>query len=200
MPFRSFAIVPAAGRSQRMGQDKLRLPWGDSTVLGSLLTAWKASHVTEVVVVARREHPELLAFCTDVTVVTPETDPPEMKDSVLIALDHIRATFVPKDADVWLLAPADMPQLDSNVVDQLLSAHDVSSPEIIVPICRGKRGHPVLFPWQCAAAVGQLADDQGVNALLQKFPVREVRCSASDIHGDLDTPEDYERLREKHDR
>lgn len=178
-----------------MGQDKLRLPWGDSTVIESLLAAWRASRVTEIVVVARADQTELHGLCRDASIVTPEVPPPEMKDSVLAGLRHIQDTFAPSDQDVWLLAPADMPQLDSNVIDQLLAAHDPQASAIIVPVCNGKRGHPVLFPWQCATAVEQLANDQGVNALLQQLPVRELECEATEIHADIDTPDDYETLR-----
>jgi len=197
---RSFAIVPAAGRSRRMGQDKLLLPWGDSTVIESLLAGWLASDVDEIVVVVRRDQTELQTLCRNVTVVTPPIAPPEMKDSVLAALDHIRKAFAPADSDVWLLAPADMPQLNPAVVNELLAAHEPASPAIIVPTSDGKRGHPVLFPWAIASSVATLAENEGVNALLERFPVRTVECGGPAIHGDLDTPDDYERLRSDADR
>ncbi|MBI2479660.1 MAG: NTP transferase domain-containing protein, partial [Planctomycetia bacterium] len=108
---RSFAIVPAAGRSRRMGHDKLLLPWGDSTVIESLLASWRASGVDEIIVVMRQDQTELQSLCSGATIVTPEIPPPEMKDSVLAALDHIRKAIAPAGSDVWLLAPADMPQL-----------------------------------------------------------------------------------------
>lgn len=193
---RSFAIVPAAGHSRRMKQDKLLLPWGESTVIESLLAAWRRSGVDEIVVVTRQDQVDLRELCDAATIVSPLTPPPEMKDSILAAIDHISTTFAPEDGDVWLLAPADMPQLDPNVAKQLLIAHDPASPAIIVPTSNGKRGHPVLFPWSCAAEVARLSADEGVNKLLSRFPVRELECSASTIHGDLDTPEDYQRLRD----
>lgn len=192
---RSFAIVPAAGRSRRMGQDKLLLPWGDCTVIESLLASWRASGVDEIVVVMRQDQTELPSRCGDVSIVIPEIAPPEMKDSVLAALTYIRENFSPVENDVWLLAPADMPQLDPTVVTRLVAAHDPTSPTIMVPASGGRRGHPVLFPWACADAVAKLAANEGVNALLERHPVRELECGNSEIHGDLDTPGDYERLR-----
>lgn len=197
---RGFAIVPAAGRSRRMGQDKLLMPWGTATVIESVLAAWKTSAVDEVVVVSRQDQTALTELCREITVVVPPVAPPEMKDSVLAALSHIRSAFSPTDNDVWLLAPADMPQLDPTVVNRVLSAHDPRSHSIVVPTTGGKRGHPVLFPWRSAAAVAQLRADQGVNALLDLFPVREVECGNASIHGDLDTLEDYERLRRERGR
>ena len=178
-----------------MGQDKLLLPWGDVAVIESLLASWRASGVDEIVVVMRRDQTELQTLCSDATIVTPEVAPPEMKDSVLAALEHIREAFAPDDSDVWLLAPADMPKLDPAVVNQILTAHDPASPAIIVPTSDGKRGHPVLFPWAFASSVESLSKTEGVNALLERLPVRKLECSGASIHGDLDTPDDYERLR-----
>ena len=43
MSTRSFAVVPAAGRSRRMGRPKLLLPWGESTIIQQVLGAWRAS-------------------------------------------------------------------------------------------------------------------------------------------------------------
>lgn len=192
---RRFAVVPAAGRSRRMGQDKLLLSWGDHTVIESLLAAWQASGVDEIVVVTRQDQTELQALCREATVVTPEIAPPEMKDSVRAALNYIRDAFSPEDRDVWLLAPADMPQLDPAVVTKILAAHDPASPAIIIPTSDNKRGHPVLFPWAFAASVATLADDEGVNALLERCAVRELECCGPNIHGDLDSPDDYMRLR-----
>ena len=52
---RSFAVIPAAGRSQRMGQPKLLLPWGRTTVIEHVLGVWRASRVTHTVIVV---HPD----------------------------------------------------------------------------------------------------------------------------------------------
>jgi molybdenum cofactor cytidylyltransferase len=177
-----------------MGQDKLLMPWGDATVVESILASWRESKVDDIVVVTRRDQAELRKLCGDAIVVACETDPPEMKDSVRAALNHIQQTFSPADQDVWLLAPADMPQLDATVTDTVLAAHNPSAPSIIVPVKGDKRGHPVLFPWALAAIVEQLSDDEGVNALLKRHPVRRLECDSTNIHGDLDTPEDYQRL------
>ncbi len=182
-----------------MGEDKLLMAWGDSTVIESLLASWRASRVDEIVVVTRADQAELHSLCRNASIVTPDTPPPEMKDSVLAALNYISDACAPRETDAWLLAPADMPHLATYVIDALTAAHDPGSPEIIVPICDEKRGHPVLFPWSLAQAVNELEADEGVNALLERFPVRELVCDVGDIHGDLDTPADYARLRSQSD-
>ena len=126
-------------------------------------------------------------------VVVPAVPPPDMKASVLAALQHLEGEATGQD--VWLLAPADMPTLSPDVIKKLLQAARQSFGTILIPTANGRRGHPVLFRWPMAAAVATLAADQGVNELLRQFPVTEVPCQDEAILADVDTPEDYRRLR-----
>jgi molybdenum cofactor cytidylyltransferase len=189
----SFAIVPAAGRSIRMGQPKLLLPWRGQTVIEHTIAAWRASAVTRIVVVIRPDDSQLaeIANLAGADVVIPEVAPPEMKDSIRIALEHVARSDHPTEVDVWLLAPADMPWLSANVIRELLAAHRPSEPRILVPVQGEQRGHPVLFPWSLAKEVATLTAQEGVNALLDRHGWTPVPVSVDFIHGDLDTPEDY---------
>ena len=127
-------------------------------------------------------------------VVIPEIPPPEMKISVQRALEYIAARDSPSEIDAWLLAPADMPALDAEVIRAVCSAAVEHPGRIIAPVHGGLRGHPVLFPWPIAAEVRQLGHEEGINRLLQRHPVLELPISAATILQDVDTPEDYERL------
>ncbi len=207
-PFQSFGIIPAAGRSRRMGQPKLMLPWRTTTVIEHVIAAWQRSRVDYVVAVVHSDDPELAGLCqrAGAIVVVPKPPPAEMKDSVLAALDTITTRFHPRDDAVWLLAPADMPRLSSMVIDTLLDEHHRSGQEILVPTqatltcdtarqaADAKRGHPVLFPWACGQDVANLNEDEGVNVLLARRPTREVRVNHPSILDDLDTIDDYRRL------
>ena len=194
--YRSYAIIPAAGRSLRMGARKLLMPWGASTVIEHVLGAWRASSVTRVVVVCPGD--DLRAACAQcgADVAVPDAAPAEMKASVRFALDFVQRKYGPEVSDVWLLAPADMPRLSSRVIEQLLQRHDPGDPRIVVPTRGERRGHPVLFPWPLASDVNRLAENEGVNALLARFTVRTMECDEPGILDDVDTPDDYRRLRE----
>ena len=50
---RSFALIPAAGHSTRMGQPKLLMPLGDRPLILHTIDAWKRSRVNRIVVVVR---------------------------------------------------------------------------------------------------------------------------------------------------
>jgi len=197
---RSFAILPAAGRSRRMGRHKLLLSHAGRTVVEHVLAAWRASQVTQIVVVVHPDDEQLAEICqaAGATVIQPTEPPPEMKDSVKCALAEIAARYQPTERDVWLLAPADMPELSEATIDLVLAAHRDNAQRIVVPTHGGRRGHPVLFPWALAAEVAALGNDQGINAIVSRNEVREIAIAANEILMDLDTPDDLERWRHRH--
>ena len=196
---RCFAIVPAAGRSQRMGSPKLLLPWQGSTIIEHVLTTWKATPVSRVVVIVHPDDHELACTCRQarVDVVVPAAPPPDMKASVLHGLEFLEREEQPTAADAWLLAPADMPLLTIDHIGQVLAAHDPAAPCIVVPRHAGRRGHPVLFPWPFVSEVQRLTADEGLNRLLERLEVREIATADPGILADIDTPDDYRALRER---
>lgn len=196
---RSFVILPAAGHSRRMGRPKLLMPWRQTTVIEHVLKAWQSSQVDSVVVVARRDDPDLLTICDslDVHVVAPPTAPPEMKHSVQYGLDYIQQQFAPDVDDRWLLCPADTPNISAVIIDQALAvARSDQSASIVIPVCQGRRGHPVVFPWVLAKQVFELDENEGVNALVRRHTVLECFVEDDGILEDLDTPEQYDNLRD----
>jgi molybdenum cofactor cytidylyltransferase len=197
--FRSFAIIPAAGESRRMGQPKLLLPWGDQNVIETVIGVWQASRVGRLLVVVHPAHQQLAGCCqaAGADVVVPATPPPDMRTSLCEGLKAIQSEMSPDAADVFLVAPADVPGLSSAVIDLLLSSHQPTKPAILVPMHAGKHGHPVLLPWSLSKEVLQLPETAGLNALFSKHTVVEVTCSAEGVPADIDTPDDYERIRRK---
>lgn len=193
---RSFAIVPAAGASRRMGAPKLLLPWRGRAIIEHVLAAWEQSPVTRAVVVTRPGDHQLAERCRqfNVDVVTPRHAPRDMKSAVGAGLRHVAAEYRPWPTDAWLLAPADMPRLPVDVIRAVLDAYDPASPRIVCPTHHGRGGHPVLFPWDSAERVRDLPADAGVNALVHAGPVCRVPCGDGAIREDIDTPHDYQRL------
>lgn len=181
-----------------MGAPKLLLPWRGSTVIEHVLSAWQAAGVARCVVVTHHDDLELARVAREAgaEVVTPSIPPFDMRASVRAALEYLIDTEHPASDDAWLLAPADMPQLDARVIRALLEAAPQHPGAILVPTHDGQRGHPVLFRFSMSEAVRSLSELEGVNQLLASFPVVEIPVAYRAILEDLDTPEDYERLRE----
>jgi molybdenum cofactor cytidylyltransferase len=193
------AVVPAAGLSTRMGRPKLALPLGDRTILEHVVTALRASAYQVVVVVGPRV-PELVPLAkaagAQVCVLTEQT--PDMRATVERGLQWVEDHFRPRPTDAWLLAPADHPTLEPSVVRELYdSSRADPSRSIFIPTHGGRRGHPALVAWHHVVGIRALPTDRGINAYFREHAgaVREVEVSSAGVLCDLDTPEDYERIR-----
>lgn len=195
--FRSFAIIPAAGESRRMGAPKLLLPWKGSTVIECVLDAWGRSGVQSVVVVIRASD-RLLAERIrgdQVECVAAEPAPRDMKASILLGLDRLQSRFAPDSTDAVLIAPGDLPELSPQLLERVRTSYAPADGKIVVPTILGKRGHPVLFPWRLLEAAKSLAEEEGINVLLERYASLEVSCddlASRRVWRDLDTPQDYE--------
>ncbi|MBV9122403.1 MAG: nucleotidyltransferase family protein [Planctomycetes bacterium] len=196
------ALIPAAGKSTRMGRPKLALPLGGATVLEQVVAACRGAGVQEVLVVVGPHLPELVPLAqragARVLVLAEET--PDMRTTVERGLDWIAEHRHPQAGDSWLLVPADHPTLRAEVIRQLLQARaDHPHSSIVVPTFQGQRGHPVLIGWEQVAGIKTLPVGQGLNVYLrgQAAVTREVPVAFPEVLWDLDTPEDYESLRQR---
>jgi molybdenum cofactor cytidylyltransferase len=205
---RCFAVVPAAGHSVRMGRPKLLLPVDGKPLIAHTLEAWLRSDVDAVHVVLRADDAALMgavracgaAAGNRLAIVVPTVPPPDMKASVAAAVDHIGHTLSPREDDAFLVAPADMPRLSTAIINRLVELHRRGvSRSILVPSVSAKRGHPVLFPWRFARDVRELADGEGLDAIVKRQDAVEVACddliaAAEAPFADIDTPDDFRRV------
>lgn len=203
-PLRLFAVIPAAGHSRRMGRPKLLLPLGSEgrMVIERVLAVLDHPRIVVRCVVVRAGDAALqeAARRAGGHVLQPPIDPPDMRTSVEFALEHLRRDFSPREDDGWLLVPADHPVLDRALIEALLDRWQRDRPRILVPRSGDRRGHPTLFRWSLASQVARMPPDQGLNWLLREHPgeVCELPDAGHAALTDLDTPADYERLREQH--
>jgi len=194
---RSFALIPAAGHSVRMGRPKLLLAVAGQPLILHTLAAWRQSRVERIVVVVRPDDAALtdVVRAAGVEVVVPPVAPPDMKSSLGYGLAYIAQGHQPTHADCWLVAPADMPGLSPRIVDRLLDQAASNPGQILIPTLAGRRGHPVLLPWSLADEVPRLAEHEGLNALIDRSQPRLIVCDdlepdALHTFADIDTPQD----------
>lgn len=196
-----FAVVPACGHSTRMGQTKLSLPLGDYTVIEHVVGTLREGGVECILVVVGPHVPELipLARTAGAEVLVLAASTPDMRSTVEHGLAWISDRYLPQPQDVWLLAPADRPGFSPSVVRQLFSyAEEDPACSVVVPVYETHRGHPVLIRWCHVAGIRSLPPGEGINAYLRIHfaETREVPVTDPGILANLDTPEDYARLRE----
>jgi molybdenum cofactor cytidylyltransferase len=193
---RTFGLIPAAGKSRRMGRPKLTLPLKGRTVLEAVVRAVKEAGVDCVIVVVGPDGEELraLAESAGAAVVRLDEDTAEMRDTIERGLAWIEAHCQPGADDGWLLLPADHPCVDVAMVRQVLARRERS---LVVPTFDGRRGHPTWIAWRHVEGIRALPRGVGLNTYLRQHAgdVLELPMSVPSVLVDLDTPEDYERLR-----
>jgi molybdenum cofactor cytidylyltransferase len=196
-----FAVIPAAGKSSRMGRPKLALPLGERTILEHVVAALRQAEIEHILVVIGSHVAELasLAESAGAYICIIEALPTGMRGTVEHGLRWLEERFQPRPEDTWLLMPADHPALDASIVPQLGSAyaaHPQSS--IVLPTYRGRRGHPTLFSWKHVAAIRAWPAHLGLNTYVRQHVAQtlEVPVNSASVLWDMDTPEDYEWLRQ----
>jgi molybdenum cofactor cytidylyltransferase len=125
-----------------------------------------------------------------------------MRDSIAFGLLQVALDIskLGEQADLgapWLLIPADHPVFMAETVKILLEAARHNPGRILVPTHGGRRGHPTVFRWKHALEIDQIPAGEGFNWVLKRnsADVIEVAVASPSVLVDLDTPEDYERLR-----
>jgi molybdenum cofactor cytidylyltransferase len=204
------AIVPAAGASRRMGRPKLLLPYGDGTVLGALIAALRAAGVSQIVIVAAAGDAAMRAWCAAAIAAAAATDAacltvalnaaPErgMLSSILAGLAALGgAGTLASGRATLLVCPGDLPALRPGTVVELLRRREAAGAGLAVPIHRGRRGHPLAIAPALVPEIESLDPGRGLRQLLDLHSDDLLTVEVDDpgCVADLDTPEDYERLR-----
>lgn len=199
-PVRIWGVIPAAGMSRRMGRPKQLLPFGDSTLVGTVARALLEADLDGVVVVTRTELVDESDLPDDPRIIVAINDDPtsEMIDSIRIGLATLAGEDAgldpPRDADGVLVVPADMPTLTADHCRACVSAFRDDPSRIVIAACERKRGHPMLFPFSLRDAVDRL--EGGLRSLAELHPERVYLMEIGDLSvtRDIDTPDDYDRL------
>lgn len=183
-------VVLAAGESRRMGQLKALLPFGSRTVIEQVLQPLLSADLSEVAVVLGHRADDIAAVLEPLPVRLLYNADYRlgMTSSVQVALRSLDP--VP---DAYLLALVDQPQIGLPVVRQLLEAHARTRKGLIIPVWRGKRGHPLLLAATYRPAVLALTAEQGLNVVTRGHPhdTLELPIGSDDILRDMDYHEEY---------
>jgi molybdenum cofactor cytidylyltransferase len=103
-----------------------------------------------------------------------------------------------QEADAVVVLLGDQPFVTSAIVERLVAEWQASGALIVAPTYAGQRGNPVLFARAVFPELLRVQGDQGARTVLAADHAR-VRLVAFDDPrplADIDTPEDYERLRD----
>ncbi|HPD15535.1 MAG TPA: nucleotidyltransferase family protein [Planctomycetota bacterium] len=187
------AVILAAGRSRRMGAQKLLLPVGGQPMIARVADAVLAGPVGEVLVVVGADAERIAAALAGRRVrFVANPDPGgEMLGSVRCGLRAL-----PREAAAALIVLGDQPGVTPETVAAVVQGFRESGRGIVVPTHAGRRGHPLLVAMRYRDEILSRYDGTGLRALLRAHPgdVLEVDAATPGAVEDVDTPAAYARL------
>ncbi len=185
-----WAIVLAAGESKRMGVPKMLLDFNGVTMIEKLISSILDSGTGNIIVVLGSERESLLNVLSGYPVDTcyNANYKEGMLSSVKCGLSNL-----PANADVVFIFPGDQPLIEANTVNVMLEAFVSSGKGIVVPVYKGKRGHPLLIGKKYLDEIDSLNDKIGLRELILNHPMDTEHVETSDrgILKDFDTYEEY---------
>ena len=185
------AIVLAAGKSSRMGANKLLLEVGGNRVLDHILS--KLSPIPTIVVLGHRPE-DIRGLAEDQGATTVHNSKYEMGMTTSFQAG-LRA--LPDDIDAVFMVLSDTFGFNPKLLTSMIKALSENEDALIVsPVHDSKRGHPVLFRREVLDEFMELGDNETMKDVVNRHESRHIYVE-SDIWAtiDLDTPEDLDRIR-----
>lgn len=190
------AVVAAAGLSSRMGDFKPMLPLGAESFVRRVIKTFRKAGVFHIVLVTGHRGEELERHVDGLGVVCLRNeayDRTEMFDSARLGLSY----FAGRCSRLFF-TPADVPLFTHLTVRKLLEAEGA----LIVPVCAGRRGHPILLSSSLIPPLLADGGEGGLRGALERCAAYETPVEVSDggILRDADTPAAYRALLDYHAR
>lgn len=189
------ALILAAGASRRMGQPKMLLKWGKTTVLGHVISTFRQAGIEDVVVVvggAREQVEQIVNQNGARTVFNSEYARGEMLSSLQRGIEaqspQTRGT---------LIALGDQPQIQEGTVRLICESFESKKSRLVVPSFEMRRGHPWLVERSLWSELLGMNSEHSPRDFLNQFAdeIQYVRVQTSSILADLDTMDDYQQAR-----
>jgi molybdenum cofactor cytidylyltransferase len=193
----SFAgLILSAGASSRMGRDKALLPWRDGTFLSAAIRALQSA--TElVIVVAGVNVPSLEPIVnSNAAFMAVNPDPQQGQFSSLqVGLQDI----LNRGRDGAIVTLVDRPPADPETIQMLKASFLLSDEGVwaVVPEYGGRHGHPFVIGREMIEAFLRApvhSSARDVEHANQEH-IRYVPVNDPLVAANVDTPEDFEKLR-----
>jgi molybdenum cofactor cytidylyltransferase len=106
---------------------------------------------------------------------------------------------MPSNVSAVLVVLGDQPRIQPKTITQVLMAYAEGTGQIIAPSYQMRRGHPILIDRRFWQEIMALPDGGAPREVLNAHPdkIAYVEVDNDSILADVDTPDDYQRERDK---
>jgi len=178
-----------------MGQPKMLLPWGTSTVIEHVITTFVAAGLEDIVVVtggAREQVENVISPYPVRKIHNEEFATGEMLSSIQLGLRSART-----QTQAVLIGLGDQPQVQEQSIRLVCDAYRESQAQLVVPSFQRRRGHPWLVARTLWDELLAMRPFESPREFLTRHSngIHYVSVDTETILADLDTLEDYQRSR-----
>jgi molybdenum cofactor cytidylyltransferase len=186
------SVILAAGSSRRLGFNKLTLKIDSEAVIRRSVVPFIEADLGDIVVIAGPHLPEIARELADlnVTVVHNKDHHSGMSSSVKAAIPLVNG------AKAVFFHLGDKPFIKKGLLEEMVEALRTTGKSIIVPVCNGQKGHPVLM--DAALYIEEmkgLTGDKGLREVIEKHKEDVLFIETDDgALFDIDTADDVHKL------
>lgn len=187
------AVLLAAGGSTRFGRPKQLLEWQGRPLVAHVADIiWMAGLSPIVVVGAEADAVTEALEGRPVQILRNYRWQEGMSSSV-----HAGLAALPPSTKAALFLQVDQPYITPHLLQSLVQRWRESSPALVVPTWKGRRGSPVLFDRALFPELGGVTGDVGGRMIIDEHAEETATLDVDDplLLADMDRPADYERLR-----
>ena len=187
-----WTIILAAGESKRMAKPKLLLPFGERSIIETVLdnaASSKANYSLLVTGEFREKINQKTKLFPAIAVFNPD-----YKHGMLSSV-QMGFRSLPQGAQAAIVLLGDQPAIDHKIIDRIIEGYSQTKKGIIIPTYKKERGHPVLFDMKYKNEILALNQKVGLRGIVYGHPedVFEMPVNDSAILRDIDNMEDYKR-------
>ena len=179
------AVILAAGKSVRMGQPKMLMPWGNTNVLGKVIETIQSAGIEDITLVTNSTIAlQINSYKLPITL----NDNGEMLESIQLGLQGQKT-----QSEATLICLGDQPQIEEGSVRNVCKIFREKKSSIVVPSYQMRRGHPWLIAKELWNEVLQMRAPESMRDFLKahKNAIFYVEYDSPSILQDIDTSADY---------